>query len=181
MSITATINYKTLPGIADMQTFSSDDTNRVMCSNTIIKSFIPVEIQRLEIVYDKNYMIDKKAWTSSIAAVINNWSSSEAIPFSALLENFPAPYRQDEIYADNGTNFPFTFDSDGIITGINATATSYPCYAKIRMNNIDGSSQTYISTNRIAPRYTKAGLSSSYRTCRYVIDPLNIVFTAGSW
>ena len=176
-----TMNYQTLPSISDMQNLVSNDKNRVMCSNTLVKSFIPIEIEKLEIVYDKNYTIDMPTWTIKIANLINNWSTSSSITFSTLLEGFPAPYRQDEIYVDNGSNFPYTFDSQGLVTGVNESATSYPCYAVIRMNNIDGSSQVYVSTNKIAPRYTTAGLSSSYRTCRYVIDSTNIIFTKGSW
>ncbi len=178
---TITLNYQTLPSIADMQAFINNDNNRVMCSNTLVKSFIPIQIEKLEIVYDKNYTIDIPTWTTKIVNLINNWSTNAPIAFSTLLEGFPAPYRQDEIYVDNGSNFPYTFDSNGLVTGLNQSTTSYPCYALIRANNIDGTYQVYVSTNKIAPRYTTAGLSSSYRTCRYVIEPSAVTFTTGSW
>jgi len=173
------LKYFTLPSIQAMQTYV--DQNRIMNSNILIKSFIPIEVEQLEIIYDKSITVDTSAWATIIANIINTWTSNSPIAFSDLLNNFPAKYRTDEIYLDNSTSFPFTFDSNGNITGANSSATSYPCYAKIRMNNIDGSSQVYISTRQLAPRYTTSGLSSSFRTCRYFINPANIIFSPRSW
>ena len=173
------LKYFTLPSIAAMQTYV--DQNRIMNSNILIKSFIPIEVETLEIVYDKSIVIDTSAWATTIASIINTWTVNSPIAFSDLLNGFPAKYRTDEIYLDSSASFPFTFDSNGLITGLNSSTTTYPCYAKIRMNNIDGSSQVYVSTRQLAPRYTTSGLSSSFRTCKYFINPANIKFTPGSW
>lgn len=177
-----TFNYSTLSNIEDIQTFINSSANRVLTSNNLIKSFIPIEIKDLNITYDSRYSVDETTWATTLANIINGWSLGEPIRFTTLLNGFPAPTRIDEIWYDTtaNPNLPYTTDSLGNITGAVTPAASYPCYAAMQLDNIDGSYQYYLSTRQIYP-LVKNGLSSTYRTCRYFIDPSNIHFNQGSW
>ena len=178
-SETIVLAYSTLSNIEDMQTYMNSSVARVLTSNNLVKSFIPIEIMNLTIVYDSNYTIDTTTWATNLAGIINGWNSTEPIRFSTLVQSFPAPVRLDEVWSDTTTSLPYLMDSDGTITATNIS-TSYPSYVTMLINNIDGSSQYYLSTRQIYPKI-KTGLSSTYRTCRYFIDSSNINFVAGTW
>jgi hypothetical protein len=181
-----TLNYNTLNSFEDIQTFIGSDA-RVITSVNLIKSFIPIQVKQLVIVYDQNYYVNEQLWATNIANMINGWSLQEPIRLSTLLKDFDAPVRISELWADPvvvptntlSSNLPYLFDSTGEITGVQ-TSTSYPCFAKMVVDNIDGSSNCYLSTRQIYPKI-KNGLSATYRTCRYFINPTDITFIKGSW
>jgi hypothetical protein len=178
---TVTLKYYTLSNIEEIQSFVNSSANRVLCANNLVKSFIPVEIKSLNITYDSRYTVNETQWKTTIANLINNWSLPEPIRLTTLLKDFPAPTRIDEIWYDsNANNLPYTTDVNGIITGTNGSTGAYPCYATMLLENIDGSHQYYLSTRQLYPLVSN-GISTSYRTCRYFIDPTNISFIKGSW
>jgi hypothetical protein len=180
------LNYDTLSNFEEIQTYLNSD-QRVVASNNLAKSFIPVKVRELWIVYDTNYYINEKVWADTIATMINKWSLPEPIRFTTLLKDFDAPIRISELWSDPSvvptnqlmSNLPYTFTSTGEITGIQIS-TSYPCFAKMVVDNIDGSSICYLSTRQLYPKI-KNGLSSTYRTCRYFINSSDIHFVKGSW
>lgn len=178
-SETIVLAYSTLSNIEDMQTYMNSSVARVLTSNNLVKSFLPVEIKDLTIVYDSSYTVDTTTWATTLADLINSWSSTQPIRLSTLLTDFVAPVRLDEVWSDTTSSLPYTFDSNGNITGTNVS-TSFPSYITMSLNNIDGSFQYYISTRQIYPM-VKTGLSSTYRTCRYFVDSSNIHFVAGTW
>lgn len=179
---TITFKYSTLTNIEDIQTYINSSENRILCSNNLIKSFIPIEIKDLNITYDSRYYVDETTWASTLADIINTWSLPEPIRLSTLIKDFPAPVRIDEIWYDANANpnLPYSIDSTGQILGSATSASSYPSYATMVLNNIDGSYKYYLSTRQIYP-FVSNGLSSTYRTCRYFIDINSIKFTKGSW
>lgn len=181
-----TLKYNTLNGFESIQTYMNSD-QRVITSNNLIKSFIPVQVKQLVIVYDQNYYVNEQLWATQLAALINSWSLQEPISLSTLLKNFDAPVRITEMWSDPSviptnvltSNLPYLFDSTGEISGTQVS-TSHPCFVKMVVDNIDGSSNCYLSTRQIYPKI-KNGLSATYRTCRYFIETSNITFIKGSW
>lgn len=172
-----TLHYSTLSSIEEIQTYIGETANRELCCNDLIKSFIPIEIKELNITYDTRYVVNETLWRTNISDIINNWVLVEPIRLTTLVKDFPAPVRIDEIWATE--TLPYLTDTTGIISGTQS-ATSYPSYATMLTSNIDGTDQYYLSTRQLYPM-VKSGLSTSYRTCRYFIDPTNIIFTKGSW
>lgn len=178
-----TLAYSTLSDLENIQNLMNDSNNKTNCSK-IVKSFIPIDVQDLTIVYDKKYTVDENSWRTKIANTINNWTSLDSIRLNGLTDGFPAPVRISEVWYDNQTNMPFSFDVNGNVTGsrsITVGQEDYPSFAKMTMNCIDGSSKTYISTRQLHPLVISNGLSSTYRTCRYYIKPENIKFIKGAW
>jgi hypothetical protein len=173
------LHYNTLNSFEDIQNYINSDNIRITTSNNLIKSFIPIQVKELQIVYDKNYYVNEQLWATTIANTINSWSLQEPIRLSTLLKDLDAPVRVSELWSDSTASLPYTYDTTGEITGIQASS-SYPCFAKMLVDNIDGSTNCYLSTRQLYPKI-KNGLSSTYRTCRYFIDPSNIQFIKGSW
>jgi hypothetical protein len=177
---TITLKYNTLNNFEEIQNYINDK-ERIITSNNLIRSFIPIEVKELKIVYDQNYYVNEKLWADKVTSIINSWSLQEPIRLSTLLKEFEAPVRISELWLDpnNTPNLPYIYDNTGEITGVQAS-TNYPCFAKMLVNNIDGSSNCYLSTRQLYPKI-KNGLSATYRTCRYFIDSSNITFIKGTW
>ena len=182
-TLACSLAYFTVPEIESYQDNASAENQRVLCNDILFKSFVPVEVRELVISYDNKYSVDEESWKTKIANQINSWNSNEPIRLVSLLKDFTAPVRVDEIWKDTptGSIFPYDIDSTGQVIGTNVVVSDdYPCYAKMLMNQIDGSINVYVSTRQIYP-LVKFGLSSTYRTCRYFIDRSNIKFIKGSW
>lgn len=180
---TVNLSYYTDTNLESYQQDINQDANRVICANYVFKSFIPVYIRRLVVVYDKNYTVDESLWASNISNIINSWSLREPIRLTTLLQGFPAPVRIDEIYKDSNSNMPVNLDSNGNITSLNTITPgteNYPTYAEMVLNNIDGTTNVYASTRQLSC-VPNLGLSASIRTIRYFINPTNIVFIKGTW
>ena len=112
-----TLQYSTLTNIEEIQSFINSSANRTLCSNNLIRSFIPIEIKELNITYDSRYTVNETEWKTTIANLINNWSLLEPIRLTTLLKDFPAPTRIDEIWYDAAINpnLPYIIDSTGQI------------------------------------------------------------------
>lgn len=182
-TISLTLSYYTLNSIPDIQNYINSNNGRALCSNNLVRSFIPVEIKDFRIVYDQKYSVNEATWKQTIADIINNWNLTEPLRFTTLFKDFPAPVRIGEIWNQSGI-FPYTFNSDGTVLATTSpipTAGTYPSFIKLTQYNIDGSSNCYISTQQLYPLVVSNGLSSTYRTCRYFVNVDNIVFEKGSW
>jgi hypothetical protein len=173
-----TINYKALMNPDDIQNFLND--NRDICSSVMLRSYVPIFIKKLSITYDQQYSIDENEWREKIASTINTWSLSEPIRITTLLRNFEAPVKINEVWKSEEESIPYELDDSGNIVKSKDGGQNPPCYAAMHIDAIDGSRYYYLSTQQIGP-IVSPGLSLTYKTSRFFIDPQNIVFVKGSW
>ena len=176
----AKLSYYTLSNLSNIQNYISQYENRSACSNNLVRSFIPIEINKLVVVY-KGSNFNQTTWKQNLADLINNYNSTDVFNFVDLFKTFPASVLISEVWKDNN-NLPYDFNNDGeinsVVTPIPATG-SYPTYAIMTQHNIDGSRPFYASTRQLYQLKTSNGLSATSRTCRYFILPENITFEQG--
>jgi hypothetical protein len=183
-SPTFTIPYFTMNSLEDVQDYISEPQTIFHCADTLIKSFIPIEIRDFSIKYDKNYSVDVAGLTISLCNIINNWNSPEHIRMSTLLSNVPVPVRIGEL----GEDFPINADlitPDNYITAVPSQLDSdvyatLPTYVEVVQHNIDGSEYHFVTTDQICS-IEKPQLSSTRRTVKYFIQPENLHFVPSSW
>jgi hypothetical protein len=173
---TISLKYFTMFGAEDIQNYLNENAD--ICSSTIVKSFLPIVIQRLVVVYDKSYSVDEGMWRTKLVSLVNAWNLEEPIRFTSLLKGFDAPVKISEVW--DAADLPYTLGPNGIILQKIAANGKNPCFATMYADQIDGSQIYYLSTRQIAP-ITVAGLSATYKTCRYFISPENIEFVKGDW
>ena len=176
--------YFTMDAIEDIQHYVQDPQVVFHCADTVIKSYIPIEIRDLTIKYDKSYSLDISTLTTLLCNVINNWNSPEHIRMTTLLSNVPVPARIGEI-GDDFSLTPGLLDPDGYITVPPSTLTpalqaKLPTYIEVIQHNIDGSVYHFVSTDQICS-IEKPELSATRRTVKYFIQPENIHFIPSSW
>lgn len=177
-SVAVKLAYYTLSNISNIQDYIASYDNRATNCNNLIKSFIPIEINKLVVVYNPSITFIEETWRQTLVDLINNNSSTRNYSFTDLFKTFPASVRIGEVWQDNN-NLPYTFNSNGEINGIvNPVPSSgtYPTYAIMTQHNIDGSRKFYASTRQLYQLETSNGLSATSRTCRYFILPENIIF-----
>ena len=185
-SPTINFNYKTQMDLVSIQNSLAATQSRNICNDILAKAFIPVRVQELKIVYDQNYSVDTSSWQAILAERINNWNTNTPIRFNDLLKDFPAPVRLSEVWQDGPTDldFPYILDANGLVSSKRQSYDwnnpTHPCYAKMVMDNIDGTTSCYVSTRQINP-LTSLGLSATYRTCRYNVDLSDIQIIPRSW
>jgi len=178
--VSLTIPYWTIDSLEKIQNFVSAEATRFQCSDNVVKSFVPVEIIKLVVPFDKQYSFDQTVLAERLAAMINSWILPDPIRLSDILKFVPAPVRLSE----SGRDFPGT--------GTNKVDQSYetppsyfanyngPTFVETRQHNINGSSIHYYST-REASLIENFPLSASKRTTRYFIEPSRIKFIPSSW
>lgn len=178
--VSFTLPYWTIDSLESIQNFVSNEAVRFQAADTLVKSFIPVEIIKLVIVYDRNYTINQTNLAETLSAKINAWTLPEPIRISELLKSVAAPVRLSE----SGRDFPN--DAYKIIDQTYQTPPSYdlnytgPTFVETRQHNIDGSSIHYYSTREIS-LIENFPLSASKRTTRYFVEPSRIKFIPFSW
>jgi len=175
-----TLPYWTIDSLESIQNFVSHEATRFQCADTLTRSFIPVEVIKLAIVYDRNYRIDTVALANELTAKINAWTLPEPIRISELLKSVSAPVRLSE----SGRDFPSasTSKADGTYQTPPSYDSNYsgPTFVETRQHNIDGSSIHYYSTREIS-LIEDPTLSATKRTTRYFVEPSRIKFIASSW
>lgn len=177
-SIQITISYLTIDSISDIQDYFNK--NRIVGSSNIVKSFLPIYIKKLVVIYDSSYTFNTTLWATTIADKINNWNLNEPLRLSTLLKDLPAPVRLGDGLSDLA---PFVgVDSTGLVTDVtNANSGRYSSYALIVQECIDGSKYCYYSPRHLAPYSINPSLSSTYRTCKPIIQTSNISFIPQSF
>ena len=181
---TVTIPYFTMGSLEDLQNFVANPQTTFHCADTLVKSFIPIEIRDFTIKYDSKYAIDVAGLTTTLCNIINNWNSPEHIRMTTLLSNVPVPVRIGEI----GEDFPANSDlinPDGYITSVPSqlSPTAYnalPTYVEVVQHNIDDTVYHFVATDQICS-IEKPQLSSTRRTVKYFIQPENLHFVPSSW
>lgn len=179
-----TLPYYTVNTIEAIQDYVSNPQTLFHCADTVVKSFIPIEIRDFTIKYDKKYSLDTATLTTKLCAIINNWNNPEHIRMSTLLSNVPVPVRIGEI-GDDFAGLTDIFNPDGYISTSPSqmdadTYNKLPTYIEVVQHNIDGSIYHFVSTDQICA-IEKPHLSATRRTVKYFIQPENIHFIPSSW
>jgi len=172
---TVTLSYKTYSNMENIQ--ESANSSRLLNCDLLFKSFIPVQVKKLVVVYEGS--LDEEAWTAILANRINTWSSPTNLRFNELFDGIGVPVKFEETWEDRN-NLPYKLADNGVITETCEGKSGIPTYAVLHMDNIDGSTITYLSTRQIYPIPVE-GLSATYRTCRYFINPEDIQFKKLNW
>lgn len=170
-----TIPYWTINDAESMQSYLTNDSNQFKVADTILKSFIPVEILNLTVAYNKNYTIDEAATRIKISDRINTWALAEPLSLSTLLNGINVPI----FLSESGRDYPFAnavnIDTPSDIPPKSLYPYTGPSFAEVKQYNIDGTSHHYYSTKQIG-MLENFVLSASKRTVRYFIIPDNIKF-----
>ena len=183
-SPTFNIPYFSMNSLEDIQSYINAPETIVQCADSLVKSFIPIEIRDFSIKYDKKYSLDIVALTTTLCAIINNWNSPEHIRMTTLLSNVPVPVRIGEL----GEAFPVSSDfltPDNYITTVPSQLSSdvyatLPTYVEVVQHNIDGSIFHFVTTDQICS-IEQPQLSATRRTVKYFIQPENLHFIPSSW
>ena len=174
--VNVVLPYYTADSLEDVQNFITQSESQFKCADTVVKSFVPVEIVRLNIVTQSGYALDEDATRTALTNAINTWSVSEPISISTLLQNISVPVRLAELGRDFQTGALSTQDISYQRPPSLSSTYSGPTYAEMRQHNINGDVIHYYSTRRIG-MIENFSLSASQRTVRYFINPENITFS----
>jgi len=174
-----TLAYRTYANLEAIQLAAGE--NRLLGCDLLFRSFIPVHVQKLVVVYDRSYALDAEALAAALAVRINSWTAPTGIRFNELFDGINIPVRFEEVTGEV-QNLPYVIDgATGLVAGVQpGDPARMPSYAVLHMDNIDGSRAKYISTRQIYPK-TMTGLSATYRTCRYFVEAKDIEFIGSSW
>ena len=179
-TVSLTIPYWTIDSLESIQNFVSAEANRFQCSDTIVKSFIPVEIIKMVIPYDQKYSFDTAAVASQLSTMINSWILPDPIRLSDILKFVPAPVRLSESGRDFSGTTLSNVDQSYVTPPSYFANYSGPTFIETKQHNIDGTSLHYYST-REASLVENFPLSASKRTTRYFVEPSRIQFVPSSW
>jgi hypothetical protein len=181
---TVILPYFTMDSLESIQQYVQNPQSIFHCADTVVKSFIPVEIRDFTIKYDNKYSVDVTGLTILLANIINNWNSPEHIRLSTLLSNVPVPVRIGQV-GDDFTVDAGLFGPDGYITvppsQMNQNQyNKLPTYIEVVQHNIDNSIYHFVSTDQLCSIEIPK-LSATRRTVKYFIQPENIHFIPTSW
>jgi hypothetical protein len=173
-----------MDSLESIQQYVQNPQSIFHCADTVVKSFIPVEIRDFTIKYDNKYSVDVTGLTILLANIINNWNSPEHIRLSTLLSNVPVPVRIGQV-GDDFTVDAGLFGPDGYITvppsQMNQNQyNKLPTYIEVVQHNIDNSIYHFVSTDQLCSIEIPK-LSATRRTVKYFIQPENIHFIPTSW
>lgn len=177
-TVQITLKYLTIESLSEVQNYLNK--NRVLTSSNVVKSFLPIYVKKLVIIYDSTYSFDTVGWAKIIADKINNWNLDEPLRLSTLLKDFPAPVRLGDGLSDL-TPFSSVGDNGLVINASNINEGRYSSYALMAQECIDGSRYCYYSPRHLAPYVLDTNLSSTYRTCKPIVKSENISFIAQSF